>query len=55
MTGGGIGGALYERVREEAMDLETIGLFYECLPDTVQLSRNPKIRKQNIARLRFYY
>ncbi|MBN2076517.1 MAG: histone deacetylase family protein [Dehalococcoidales bacterium] len=54
MTGGGIGGALYERIREEALDLETIGLFYECLPDNPNLSRDPVIRKQNIARLRFY-
>lgn len=54
MTGGGIGGALYERVREEALDLETIGLFFECLPDNPNLSRDPVIRKQNIARLRFY-
>ncbi len=52
--GGGIGGALYERVREEALDLNTIGLFFECLPDEPQLSRNPEIRKQNAARLRFY-
>ncbi len=54
MTGGGIGGALYERVREEALDLGTIGLFFECLPDNPNLSRDPVIRKQNIARLRFY-
>jgi acetoin utilization deacetylase AcuC-like enzyme/GNAT superfamily N-acetyltransferase len=54
MTGGGIGGALYERIREEALDLETIGLFFECLPDNPNLSRDPVIRKQNIARLRFY-
>ena len=53
-TGSGIGGALYERVREEALDLETIGLFLECLPDTPALSRDPAIRKQNAARLRFY-
>jgi len=53
-TGGGIGGALYERVREEALDLETIGLFFECLPDEPWLSRDPFIRKQNAARLRFY-
>jgi len=53
-TGGGIGGALYERVREEALDLETVGLFFECLPDTPELSRDPVIRKQNAARLRFY-
>jgi acetoin utilization deacetylase AcuC-like enzyme/GNAT superfamily N-acetyltransferase len=54
MTGGGIGGALYERVREEALDLETVGLFFECLPDDPKLSRNPEVRKQNAARLRFY-
>jgi acetoin utilization deacetylase AcuC-like enzyme/GNAT superfamily N-acetyltransferase len=53
-TGGGIGGALYERVREEALDLKSIGLFFECLPDDPELSRNPEIRKQNAARLRFY-
>jgi len=53
-TGGGIGGALYERVREEALDLETIGLYFECLPDTPELSRDPIIRKQNASRLRFY-
>ncbi|MBN1161969.1 MAG: histone deacetylase family protein [Dehalococcoidales bacterium] len=53
-TGGGIGGALYERVREEALDLEAVGIFFECLPDDPKLSRDPVIRKQNIARLRFY-
>ncbi len=53
-TGGGIGGALYERLREEALDLETLGLFFECLPDDPALSRDPVIRKQNAARLRFY-
>jgi acetoin utilization deacetylase AcuC-like enzyme len=52
-TGGGIGGALYERVREEALYLNAIGLFFECLPDTPKLSHNPVIRK-NMARLRFY-
>jgi acetoin utilization deacetylase AcuC-like enzyme len=53
-TGGGIGGALYERVREEALDLGTLGLFFECLPDDPALSRDPLTRKQNAARLRFY-
>jgi len=53
-TGGGIGGALYERVQEEALDLNTIGLFFECLPDDPKLSRDPEVRKQNAARLRFY-
>lgn len=53
-TGGGIGGALYTRAREEAFNLGTIGIFMECLPDTPELSPDPAIRKQNIARLRFY-
>jgi acetoin utilization deacetylase AcuC-like enzyme/GNAT superfamily N-acetyltransferase len=53
-TGGGIGGALYERVREEALDLNSVGLLFECLPDDPALSRNPEVRKQNAARLRFY-
>lgn len=53
-TGGGIGGALYERVREEALDLKSIGLFFECLPDDPALSKDPIVRKQNAARLRFY-
>jgi acetoin utilization deacetylase AcuC-like enzyme/GNAT superfamily N-acetyltransferase len=53
-TGGGIGGALYERVREEALDLNSIGLFFECLPDDPGLSKDPLLRKQNVARLRFY-
>jgi acetoin utilization deacetylase AcuC-like enzyme/GNAT superfamily N-acetyltransferase len=52
--GRGIGGALYERVREEALHLNTVGLFFECLPDDPRLSHNPEIRKQNAARLRFY-
>jgi acetoin utilization deacetylase AcuC-like enzyme len=53
-TGGGIGGALYERVREEAFQLGVVGILMECLPDDPALSPDPAIRKQNIARLRFY-
>ncbi len=53
-TGGGIGGALYARVREEAFQLGVIGIFLECLPDDPALSPDPVIRKQNSARLRFY-
>jgi acetoin utilization deacetylase AcuC-like enzyme len=53
-TGGGIGGALYERVREEAVALEAVGLFFECLPDDPSLCKDPTILKQNSARLRFY-
>jgi acetoin utilization deacetylase AcuC-like enzyme/GNAT superfamily N-acetyltransferase len=53
-TGGGIGGALYERVRQEARALGCVGLFFECLPDDPTLSPDPETRKQNVARLRFY-
>jgi len=53
-TGGGIGGTLYERVREEALALHAAGLFFEALPDDPKLSRDPRVRRQNAARLRFY-
>ncbi|MDR4509631.1 MAG: hypothetical protein MRJ65_15615 [Candidatus Brocadiaceae bacterium] len=53
-TGGGIGSALYERVREECLRLDVIGIFFECLPDDPSLSPDEKMRAQNIARLRFY-
>ena len=50
----GIGGALYERVREEANALGSMGIFFECLPDDPNLCRDPEILKQNKKRLRFY-
>jgi acetoin utilization deacetylase AcuC-like enzyme/GNAT superfamily N-acetyltransferase len=50
----GIGGALYQRVREEALSLNSIGMFYECLPDDVELCNDPSLVKQNQARLKFY-
>ncbi|MBL7164983.1 MAG: histone deacetylase family protein [Dehalococcoidales bacterium] len=52
--GRGIGGALYERVREESFSLNAIGIFFECLPDSPKLSPDPEVRRQNAARLRFY-
>jgi len=52
--GGGIGSALYERVREEALQFNTAGIFFECLPDDPKLSPQLAIRQQNIARLHFY-
>ena len=53
-AGGGLGGILYERVRKEALDLGCLGLFFECLPDDPELSRDEETRKQNADRLRFY-
>jgi acetoin utilization deacetylase AcuC-like enzyme/GNAT superfamily N-acetyltransferase len=52
--GGGIGEALYERVREEARALKVIGIFYECLPDDPRLCHDPEILKQNAVRLRLF-
>ena len=52
-TGGGIGGALYTRVREEAYYLKASGLFFECLPDDAALCRDPVVCKQNTARAAF--
>jgi acetoin utilization deacetylase AcuC-like enzyme/GNAT superfamily N-acetyltransferase len=54
LSGRGVGGAIYDRVRQEAKSLNAIGLFFECLPDDPELSRNPIIRKQNALRLKFY-
>ncbi|MBN1381809.1 MAG: histone deacetylase family protein [Deltaproteobacteria bacterium] len=54
LAGRGVGGALYDRIRSEALSLGVIGIFFECLPDDPNLSRNPDILKQNRERLRFY-
>ncbi len=50
----GVGGSLYERIREEAAALGTIGLFFECLPDDPALCRDKTVLDQNIRRLAFY-
>jgi acetoin utilization deacetylase AcuC-like enzyme/GNAT superfamily N-acetyltransferase len=54
VVGRGVGGALYQRVREEALGLGGSGLFFECLPDDPATCRVPEIIRQNAARLRFY-
>ena len=50
----GLGGALYERIREEAISLDAVGLFFECLPDDPSLCKDPKTLEQNRRRLAFY-
>ena len=50
----GVGGAIYERIREEAQLLNTVGIFMECLPDDESLCRDKSEIKQNQARLAFY-
>jgi acetoin utilization deacetylase AcuC-like enzyme/GNAT superfamily N-acetyltransferase len=52
--GGGVGSALYERVREEARALGDTALFFECLPDDPLLCQDETLLRENIARLRFY-
>lgn len=54
ISGGGIGGALYDRVRIAARQLNSIGIFCECLPDDPLLNNDKQYLKQNIARLKFY-
>ncbi len=53
-TGGGLGGALYETVRREAVGLGSKGLFFECLPDDSDTCPDKDLLKQNRSRLRFY-
>ncbi|MBU2583372.1 MAG: GNAT family N-acetyltransferase [Alphaproteobacteria bacterium] len=53
-TGGGLGAHLYQVVREQALRLGAKGLYFECLPDDPHLSPDPKTRRQNAQRLKFY-
>lgn len=54
LTGGGVGGALYDRIRDEARALGVIGLFFECAPDIKDECPTPEVYRANVARLRFY-
>ncbi len=54
MEGRGIGGILYEHIRDEVLLMDNMGIFLECLPDDPKLCKDPEILKQNRARLRFY-
>jgi acetoin utilization deacetylase AcuC-like enzyme/GNAT superfamily N-acetyltransferase len=53
-SGRGVGGALYQRVRDEARDLRVRGLFFESLADDPEICRRPERLKENADRLRFY-
>ncbi len=53
-TSSGVGGALYQRVREESESMGATGLFFECLPDDPELCRDRKYVEQNAKRLAFY-
>lgn len=49
----GVGSALYEQVREEAIALRVKGLYLECSIDDDRIA-DAATRKRNIRRLRFY-
>ena len=53
LGGRGVGAALYEFIRDDALALGSQGLFFECLPDDASVT-DVAIRRQNVARLRFY-
>lgn len=53
-TGGGIGSALYEYIREECLLLGVNGLFFECAVDDPSLITDEALLKQNMARMKFY-
>ncbi|WP_461210490.1 acetylpolyamine amidohydrolase [Desulfocurvus sp. DL9XJH121] len=53
-TSRGIGGSLYERVREEALLLGDMGIFLECPSDDSAICRDASLLRQNAARLKFY-
>lgn len=53
-TSSGVGGAIYERIREEAQLLKSIGIFMECLPDEESLCSDKIEIKQSKSRLAFY-
>jgi acetoin utilization deacetylase AcuC-like enzyme/GNAT superfamily N-acetyltransferase len=52
--GGGIGGVLYETVREEVDALGVVALFFECSVDDPKVIVDPVQLRDNQSRLRFY-
>ncbi|HEY1078175.1 MAG TPA: histone deacetylase family protein [Fontimonas sp.] len=50
----GIGGPLYETVREECQLLGVGGLYFECSVDDPALVEDPEALRQNRDRMRFY-
>jgi len=53
-VGGGLGGVLYERLREEALALGAHGLYFECSVDDADVIKDTARLKQNSSRLHFY-
>ena len=50
----GIGGALYDALREFLIRIGSKALYLEVRPDDPALESNPAVRRENRARIRFY-
>lgn len=50
----GLGGMLYERLREQCKSKKVHALLFECLADDAGVNSDPKIVKMNQQRLKFY-
>ncbi|HSJ62892.1 MAG TPA: histone deacetylase family protein [Gemmatimonadaceae bacterium] len=50
----GVGGALYESLREYLARIESRGLYLEVRPDDPELEPDAAVRRENRARIRFY-
>ena len=54
LIGRGIGAAIYQRARRDALTLGAKAIFFECLPDAPAECPDPAVLAENVARLRFY-
>ncbi len=54
LIGRGIGAAIYQRARRDALRLGAEAIFFECLPDDPEQCPDAAVLAQNVARLRFY-
>lgn len=50
----GVGGALYEALRDYLARMGSRGLYFETRPDDPELEPDPALRRENRARIRFY-
>lgn len=53
-TSQGIGGSLYGRLREEALLIGDMGIFFECPSDDPAICHDASLLRQSASRLKFY-
>ncbi len=51
---GGVGAGLFSQVRDDALGLGCLGVFFECLSDLPEEIDDPRLLKDNARRLAFY-